>query len=381
MMVEQVVTYVAEIIPQNRDDISNVVEIMRMHREGFNIASEIQFGLKKKSVVTLHNKCYSKIRKTTGCPAQVAIRAHRECLSAYRSVSTNKYNLKSPIVKKNLSISLDKRLYRRKDHTFYITTANGRKPFNLNLYPKIRELFEKYNHGDPTMFEREGKIFLSIPFKIPVEPVKPKLALGVDLGMRINAACSDGRLINDKNFNGRKRKLRFLKRKLQSRKTRSAKRHLKKLRRKEHNINRNHINHLANKILETDANIIVLEDLKGLKVKKHRYQNKRAISQVPFFALKQALIYKAFLLSKRVILVNPAYTSQTDSVTGKRDGIRKGRRYISKNGLIYDADINAAINIAKKSKLPVSQGNLLDGQGYVSSPYVRCVSDLQALVL
>jgi len=41
--------------------------------------------------------------------------------------------------------------------------------------------------------------------------------------------------------------------------------------------------------------------------------------------------------------------------------------------LVYDADINAAINIARRSKHPISQGSLLDGQGIVNFP-IACKS-------
>lgn len=351
-------------------DFDDLLEILLMERDGFNIASKIQFESKKNSIKELHEKSYGKIRKETNCPAQVAIKAYKSCLSAYRTAKSNRHKLKSPIVKNNLSISLDKRLYRKKDYTFFLTTSHGRKPFDLKLYPRIKEYLDKYSHGDPNLFERNGRIFISIPFKIPVEEKKPKSVLGVDLGIRVNAACSDGRLINSKKFNGRKRILRYNKRKLQSKKTRSSKRKLNKIRHKERNINKNHVFHLANKILDTDSDVIALEDLKGIKKKKHKYQNKRAISQVPFYQLTQTLTYKALLLGKQVALVCPRYTSQTDSVTGKREGERKGRRFYSKSGLIYDADINASINIAKKTKLPISQGNLLDGQGLISDPYV-----------
>lgn len=305
----QILTYYTELLERSQEDLENLFEILRMERDGFNIASKIQFGLKNKSLKELHHKSYEKIRSETGCPSQVAIKANKSCLSSYRTASSNKHKLNSPIIKKSLSLSLDKRLYRKKDFTFFITTKNGRKPFELKLYPRIKEYLDKYSHGDPSLFERNGRIFISIPFKIPVPEIKPKLVLGVDLGMRINAACSDGRLINDKRFNGRKRTLRFNKRKLQSKKTKSSKRKLNKIRHKERNINKNHTFHLSNKILETDADIIALEDLKGIKKKKHKYQNKRAISQVPFYQLSQTLTYKALLLGKQVTLVCPKYSS------------------------------------------------------------------------
>ena len=90
------------------------------------------------------------------------------------------------------------------------------------------------------------------------------------------------------------------------------------------------------------------------------------------FELRRVITYKAENQGKTVLLVCPSYTSQTDCITGKREGERRGCRFYSKNGLVYDADINAAINIAKLSKLPISQplAGLTYGQANVNSPNV-----------
>ena len=56
-------------------------------------------------------------------------------------------------------------------------------------------------------------------------------------------------------------------------------------------------------------------------------------------------------------------TSQTDSQTGKWKGERKGCRFYTVDSKVYDADWNAAINIAKKSvKHPISYCLPLDGK-------------------
>ena len=89
---------------------------------------------------------------------------------------------------------------------------------------------------------------------------------------------------------------------------------------------------------------------------------------MPFFELRRVLTYKAINIGKHVCLVSPAYTSQIDNVSGIKEGDRKGCRFYAKSGLIYDADINAAINIARRSKHPISIGNFLDGLGVVNRP-------------
>ena len=326
--------------------------------------------------MVLHSKVYGNIRKLyPDIPSQVVIKAEQECLASYKSTKSNKHKLKSPIVKKNLSMRLDKRLYSKDKNDKYsikITTTNGRQSFKFVVYPRLKELMDKYQYCDPLIYENNGKLFISFCFENkPKEQQKQKLALGVDIGIRRSVALSDGRIVIDRKFNGNKRKLRHLKDCLKSKGTKSARKHLNKLRHKEHNQNKNQTHLISNEVLKTDADTIVLENLKGIKKKKNKYQNKRNISQVPMFELRRIITYKAENMGKTITLVRPSYTSQTDSVTGKIEGERRGCRFYSKNGLIYDADINASINIAKLSKLPVSQTHYLTyGQVKVNSPIV-----------
>lgn len=368
------ITYSTRLIAESQADSASLMQLLEWQRLVVNEASKLQFG-GKNSIVELHAKAYRKIRDShPEIPSQVVIRGEDECLSHYRSAKSNKHKLTQPPVKKALSMRLDKRLYSKdKDDAsvIKITTANGRTRFKLQMYPKLKALMDASVYKDPEIYVRDGEVWIGLVFDIaPAKLEKPKLALGVDLGVRVSAACSDGRLIIDRKFNAEKRRLRYLKRCLQSKGTKSSRRHLKKLRRRERNKNNNQTHAIANAILKTDADTIALENLKGVKAKKHKFQNKNRVSQVPLFDLRAKLTYKALLLGKQVVTVNPAYTSQTDSLTGKREGERKGRRFYAKSGLVYDADLNAARNIGFRSKLPVSYGNILDGQGLVIAPIV-----------
>lgn len=361
------ITYTAKLI-SSQENLSHLREILEWQRMAYNHASQIQFKEKQLKIKNLHEKFYNQFREQfSHITSQVVIRAEQECLSSYRSIKSNKHKIDNPTIKKNLSMRLDKRLYRIIDkHHIAITTSNKRQQFQICGYKKLNNLLENYTYQDPLLYIKNNEIYIALTFDIkPNELQKQKLALGVDLGCRIVAACSDGRLIRDKNYNKNKRKLRYLKRKLQSKKTKSSKRKLRKIKNKEKNRNKNQTHLIVNEILKTHADTIVIEDLKGIKKKKHKNQNKNRISQVPFFQLKTILSYKALNMGKHIQIVKPYYTSQDDCITGKRDGIRRGRRYYAKSGLIYDADLNAACNIGKKSKLPLSQGNLLDGAGSV----------------
>ena len=370
-------TYTAELRFNKPEDKLALLEFLGVERDVFNFASAKHFGAAKNSIIELHAKVYRKARKQfPKAKAQLVCKAEYACLAAYRSAKANGHKLEKPAEKKRLAMIFDKRLSTYKDGVFHLSTCGRRVEAHLVMYERLADALEKSGNtfGDTTVFVRGDRVFINIPIKIGCEEVKPTLALGVDLGIRRAAATSEGVLFIDKAFNKRKRKLRYLKRMLQSRKTSSARHHLKKVGRKERNINKNFTHHLANAIIaSTDANTLVLEDLncKTMKAKKHFAQKKNRISQVSFAKLRFILAYKAGLHNKAVVCVNPAYTSQTDHVTGRRKGLRQGCRfYTVKHGIVYDADVNAAVNIAKLAELPVSCRRVLDGQAIVSKPIV-----------
>lgn len=362
---------------REESDKDKLVELLEAARFTWNECSKVHFHeVSKNSIVELHSKFYGRFREQHDrIPAQVVVSSQRSVLGAYKSTKSNKHKLAEPAIKKKLSFQLDKRTYSYKNRTFSLITLRKRVKCSFVIYPKLEELLNKYIFGDPLIFERGGDIWITFTFNTSEAPPQQTLAIGIDLGCRVPAATSEGNLYIDKKFNAEKRRLRYLKRQLQStaaKGSKSAKRHLKKLRRKEASKNRNFSHNLSKKIIEgTKADTLVLENLKSIKVKKNKHQNKNRVSQVPLYQLKQFLTYKALLAEKTVIEVCPSYTSQIDSQTGKRDGTRKGRRYYSQSGKIYDADINGAINIGLRSQLPISQTSRLTyGQATVNSPIV-----------
>lgn len=366
-----ILTYTTRILADAQERIG-LLDTLEAERTAFNICSQEHFRANKHSITELHAKCYYKIRELhPNIPSQVVIKAEQACLAAYRSIKSSKRKLLAAPMKKKLSLQLDKRIYTFKDNVFSITTLGKRVKVKFYIYAKLAELLESCEFHDPKIFVKNGELWIAFPFEIPDTEHKETLACGVDLGIRRFAATSEGKIFIDRNCNSRRRKIRHLKRHLQAKRTKSAKRHLKRIRRKERNQNKNFVNHLANAVIQsTKANVLVLEDLTGLKKKKHKYQNKNRISQIAFYELKQILSYKAKAHGKTVKIVSPCFTSQIDSVSNKREGERKGCRFYAKSGLIYDADVNAGVNIAHRSKLPVSQGNLLDGQATVTTPIV-----------
>lgn len=378
--------------PQSKQDW---VSFLEMDRVLFNEISQIIFNEKLPlSLKILHDRCYYKLRERyPSHSSQMIIKAEQAALQNYKTVRTLikrglQKELQQPIEKKNLSMRIDKAIYSKfsKESISLISSVkNKRSTVSLNLYPKIEEIFTQFKTKDPLIFERDGKLFLSIPFETPeiAVPKSKETILGVDLGIRRIAATSDGLIIESKNLLKQKRRIRYLKRSLQSKGTKSAKKRLRKVRKHEGNISKNFAHHVANEILKTDKTVIVLEDLTKIKQSTSKLKNgfKRTkhnnqISQIPFYLLKEILTYKAQALGKRVETVNPAFTSQ-DDYRGLERGERKGCRYYAVDGRVLDADGNAACNIALRySKHPLSFLPAIDGsykpkrQGAVNHPIV-----------
>ena len=333
----------------------------------YNDISKMIFDSKCSLGLTqVHALVYEPIReKYPSIPAQSVIKMYKDSISNLRSCKR-----KNCPIRLNPSMRLDKRLYSKLTPVSInlpSSKRNKRVVVKFQTYDKFNELASIYTMTDPLIFMKNDEIWLSVTFNVPSKPVTEESYLGVDLGIRRIFTTSDGLSYKGKELNTLKRKIRYNRRKLQSKGTKSAKRKLKKLANKERNVNKNYTHLICNKILDTDKSVIVLEDLKGIKQKTSKFKNGRKrtkhnnrISQVPFFMIKEILTYKATHVGKRVESVSPSYTSQIDSMTGKRDGQRKGCRYYSSSGVIYDADWNAAINIRNR-KHSTSSRVPLDG--------------------
>ncbi len=322
-------TYNIKLNTQSKEEHNLLLQTLLFHQKIWNHISKDTFKTKNIDKKIMYDRNYHKCRKLfPEAPSQVIIRAKDSVYAAYKSIKSNKKlnSLESPCELHNLSIRLDKRLYTFcENNTIQLTTIRKGKRItcSYNPYPKFSELFSKYSACDPLVFYKDNQFWLSVSFEVPEPTYVENSCIGVDLGIRRFAVTSEGLSLSDKDFLRQKRMLRYHKRILQSKvqttRSHSAKRKLKRLKRKEHNKNKNLCHHIANKILQTSSNTIVLEDLSSLKkniLSKKNFSksksSKNRLSQVPFGLLKDILTYKALLLGKKARTVNPAFTSQND---------------------------------------------------------------------
>lgn len=331
----------------------------------------------------VHEAVYNMLRTAyPSLPAQSVVKLYKEAIAAIRSQKSNfakQYKKDSTVQwrtpqKHNKSIHLDKRLYANLDASGISITGevkNKRTRYSFVCYEHAKYLFEHYVAKDPTLFIRDNKLYISIPFEVPEHPVLSNTSVGVDLGVKRLFTTSEGYAFRDKTYLRERRKVRYSKRCLASKGTKSAKRHRKHLKHRERNLCKDMCHRAVNALLQsTNASYIVMEDLSGIKsnssknkVGMQASKHNNVLSQVPFYQFRQILTYKAQLVGKQVATVSPAYTSQTDSRTNKRDGKRVGCRYYCSDGIVFDADFNASVNIAQRSSHPLSCNKLpFDGR-------------------
>ena len=358
----------------SEDIYNHFLGLLTQARDAYNLCTALIAEAKcQLTLPSVHAVCYDKVRSMFPMlPSQGAIRVEREALAAFRSIRSNKHKNASVPQRKYLSMTLDKRLYSRLTCESIALTC-GKKAHREDIpfvkYDKLEEMFSKYIPHDPTLFIREGRLFLSIPFEVPSLPCKDDTSIGVDLGIKRLFVTSEGKYYKDKQYLKERRKLRYLKRCLQSNGTKSAKRHLRKLSKKERNVSKDMLHKATNALIaSTEASILVLEDLTKIKVKTSKtsdgFKRKRhnnMMSQVPFAEFREMLSHKAQLARKQVATVSPMNTSKKDSRSGKMDGSRVGCRYYCQDGIVLDADWNAAINIALRGKHPTSTCLPIDG--------------------
>ena len=307
----------------------------------------------------------------------MCIQVERALISNYKSVRSNGHKIDKPIQMKHPSIQLDKRLFSNLTReSFKLSNGDGnhRSEVRFVTYQKLNELAEMYKMCDPKLVYNDdtGVFYACVPFlDIPPTPHEDSY-LGVDLGIKRIATLSDGTSYSDKKYLANRRKIRHNKRILQNHKkhSHSAKTKLRKLRRKEANVSKNMCHHLSNEILKHNGSVIVMEDLTKIKQSTSKTKNgyKRTrhnnmFSQVPFYQLRQILTYKALLKGKRVETVSPEYTSRQDCRTQSGVGCKRiGCRFYTKDGMVFDADWNASINIMNQYKHSNSFSLPIDGR-------------------
>jgi putative transposase len=327
------------------------------------------------NAVKLQSLCYYQIRARFGLSSNLAQQVCRR-LAGARKVAQQK-NRPVKAFKGGFA-TYDARIFsfREKDWTVSLTTVEGRERFELAIGRYQRERLAGSNPKSATLVKRKDGSY-SIQICVEAEPSPPQRTgrvLGVDLGRTDIAHTSDGDNWNGQQLNRVRdhySRLRAVLQRKASKGTRSSRRRcrelLQRLSGKERRfqsrqrcVAKTWVNHRISKAIVSRAkatnSALALEDLTGIRERvnqqpRSKTERRRANSWA-FYQLRQFLEYKALRAGVALILVPPAYTSQTchrclHIHPDPAQSYRSGKKFKCGHcGWEGDADLNGANVIA-----------------------------------
>lgn len=302
----------------------------------------------------LHAALYQSVREETGLNSQVVVRAIAKVADAYK-LDRDRPRTFRP----EGSIAYDRRILRffTEAQEVSIWTVEGRVKiaFAAGGMQKRMLLAQK---GESDLAYIGGEFYLMAVCEVPEAPLMPVTdVLGVDLGIVQLASDSEGNQYTGEPIRCLRRRMRKLKAGLQhtakTRQSKSAKRHLQRLRRRQSRFTR-WVNHnISRRLVEaaaTSGKAIVLEDLTGIRERASVMSREMRfeLGSWAFYQLGQFVCYKAKRAGVPVVFVDPRNTSRTCSTCGhcdKHNRRSQSRFQCQECGLELNADLNAALNI------------------------------------
>ncbi|MFJ8725853.1 RNA-guided endonuclease InsQ/TnpB family protein [Streptomyces sp. NPDC093269] len=363
-----------KLLPASAHDADALAATLRACNRAANAASEVAFDRDLKRRNGLQEAVYHRIKADFDLGAQAAVRTIKKVCDAY---ATLKANLKAgnlgpeggrrrmraesrpvrfregaaqPYDDRMLTWNLDER-------TVSIWTVAGRlKGMAFVCSPEAMKLLAS-RKGESDLVMRDGMFFLTATVDVPEPaPYEPTGFLGVDLGIVSIATTSDGRIMSGRQVNRYRKRQRDLRTTLQKKRTKSATRWLKSIRRREsrYATQRNHI--IAKKLVHTAERTlrgIGLEDLSGIRQRVTARKDQRARLHSWAFAQLGAFVeYKARRAGVPVVHVDPRNTSRQGSEcwhTHRSNRIDQARFVCRSCGVVLHADHNGSRNIAHRA--------------------------------
>ena len=328
-----------------KEQADNLLATLKEANTACNEISDYAWQNKVFNQFKLHHAKYHIIKNSFQLSAQMVVRCISKVADGYKLDKKIKREFRLLG-----GITYDCRILTYKPNNIVsLWCVNGRQsiPFichNTKYIPYIK--------GEADLMFKKGKFYLFQTVEIPEEDIKDvEDFIGVDFGQTDIAVLSDGTNYNSEQLKKVRKKYSKVRASVQSKGTKGSKKLLKRLSGKEKrfvSIN----NHTISKQIVQKAKIenkgIAIEDLSHIRktARPKSRQQKTELNRWSFYQLRQFLTYKAKMNGVPLIVIPPAYTSQTCSICN-HIGIRNGKHFKCENcGNIADADINAANNIS-----------------------------------
>jgi len=335
-------------------------ETVRQYTESFNRVCAVGWPKKRVNGVELHHDTYAAERAATDLQSQLVISARvraTEALSSARALQKKKGKKAQKVSQpksKQCSVRYDARCskiwFDRTEVSLSTVSGRIRLPFTVPEVFRARTAWKQCSVD--LVKAKKGRYWLHVVVEMTMPPVEPNgVVVGVDLGVVRPAVTSDADFLGERRWRDVNEKNFKLRRSLQAKGTRSARRHLRELRGRENRFRRDCDHVLSRRIVDSveKGTTIVFEDLTDIrKSMKGRKKQRRRLHSWSFDRLQTFVEYKAELAGVRVVYADPRYTSQKCSCCG--DTRRANRQSQSefrckRCGFSLSADLNAARNI------------------------------------
>src|SRR5579859_7329586 len=213
------------------DQVDALLATMRACNAAADCAAEAAFAHKTASKIRLQKLCYRDLRAEFGLPAQMAIRSIGKACEAYKRDKKIK-----PTFRSLGAIAYDQRIlsWKGRDRVS-ILTLGGRIIVPVIYQGRWLAVAGTTLRGATDLIYRDGDFYLAVVIDVPEPPQGPEPDewLGVDLGIVNLATDSDGTAYSGKAVRAVRYRNRKLRQRLDSKGTKSARRLLRKRRRKE----------------------------------------------------------------------------------------------------------------------------------------------------
>jgi putative transposase len=315
----------------------------------------------EKSGKALHKATYYPLKeRLSNLPSQLLCAARVKATEALKSAfARRKGGRKASQPKSPLCpIRYDERSYwvSWDKQTASLASEAGRQLLSFTV-PKSTQKYTGYPTASADLIYRKGSFWLHVVVTLPdPEFTANGAVIGVDVGLTHPAVTSERKFLGKKPWKEVDRRYFKIKRALQSKGTKSAKRHLKKLSGRLRRFRRDCDHVLSKRIVQsaTSGTTIVLEDLTDIRSHaktRKKSQTARRLHSWSFAQFRAFLSYKAQEARMKVVAIDPRHTSQTCSKCGyvhKANRQSQSLFLCKKCAYQLNADLNAAYNIRDK---------------------------------
>jgi len=371
-----IVTRVVKLLP-TAEQASALAATLRACNAACRLVSEAAYAGAVFDRNGVHHLTYRRVREECGLGAQAAVRCVKKTVDAYTALHAraevgllgkegSAWRIKAlakPIVFGQWSAQpFDDRMltWRHEARVVSIWTVSGRlKGVAFTGEPgQVKEIAE-HRRGELDLVYRDGMWFLYAAVELPEARLntEPTGFLGVDLGIVNIATTSDGAVMAGRGLNRYRKRQQDLRANLQAKGSKSAKRLLKKRRRRESR-HATDVNHCISKRIVAEAQRtgrgIALEDLRGIRERaRFRKPQRATLHSWAFHQLGEYTVYKARRAGVPVVHVSPAYTSQECAEchhVDKRNRPSQAVFECRSCGVVAHADHNSSRVIAQRGE-------------------------------